>query len=99
MLTHDTCTRGYTNVPPYETAPAVKVRATARYGFATRPAGTAPAVTHAYASIHEARRQRENARRRNEWVSHVLERVGTREWVPVGPKFRTMYAIPEHATA
>jgi len=87
-------TRGYTNVPPYETAAYAQVRPTAKYGFATREIDGVPAVRHAYASISEARRQRENARRRNEWVSHLLERVATREWVPADPKIRAMYRQP-----
>jgi len=99
MTATTTCTRGYTNVPPYETAPLAQVKPSAKYAYATRPAGTAPAVERAYASINEARRQRELARRRNEWVSHLLERVGPREWVPVNPKLRVMYAIPTPANA
>jgi len=97
MTDTSTCTRGYKNIPPYETAPAAKVKSNARYGYATRMPSMVPAVERAYASIHEARRQRELARRRNEWVSHLLERVGPREWVPVNPKLRQQYAIPASA--
>lgn len=92
-------TRGYTNVPPYETAPLARITTASKYGFATRAGGTGAVVNHAYASIHEARRQRENARRRQEWVSHLLERVGPREWAPADPRIRTMYATPAPASA
>lgn len=97
MSTTSTCTRGYTNVPPYETAPLAQVKQSAKFAYATRLSGVGAFVEHGYASAAEARRQRENARRRQEWTSHLLERVGPREWVPADPRIRTMYALPANA--
>lgn len=97
-LTH-TCTRGYTNVPPIETAQGAKLRPNARYAFATRPGGVGVGVEVGFRTLPEARRARENARRRGEWVSPLLERVGAHDWLPANPRLRSMYVAPTASAA
>ena len=97
-----TRTRGYVNVPPYETTPGARVAERARFAFAsgtTDGRGVVVLREHTYATLAQARRERAKAVARKQRVSPVLTRAGERSWLPVAPRLRAMYAPVAEAVA
>lgn len=89
----------YTNVPAYEPAPGLRIRAAMRYAIAQRVPGQGAVVVAAYRTQREAENARRRAGYHNEWVSPVLVRRPD-GWVPAAARRQAMYApTPEPAVA